>query len=175
MSLRPAAPSRTHAVLIGIETYAAGPSWDLDGPANDVLAMHGWLRGREVPASQIQTLVSVLADHVRTGLKRYISNKYTAGSSTLSVCLLANDIEQRLRRVPEQPLTPDESSRLVEAVRVGLSQQTRSAPLVLLTNLDVRSPARAVLREEFPALSVLCYQELSPDLNISPIAKIAWT
>lgn len=60
MSLRPADPARTHAVLIGIELYAAGSNWDLDGPSRDVLAIYEWLRGHTVPASQIQTIVSAL-------------------------------------------------------------------------------------------------------------------
>ena len=118
---------------------------------------------------------SVLAGHVRTWLKRYISNKYTGGSGTLSVYLLDRNLEQRLRQLPERPLTPDESSRLIEAVRKGLAPRTADAHAVLLTNFDVRATARAVLRDAFPMLSVLSYQELSPELNISPIARVAWS
>ena len=60
MTVRPADPARTHAVLIGIESYAAGSDWDLDGPARDVLAMHDWLRGHKVPLAQIYTVASPL-------------------------------------------------------------------------------------------------------------------
>jgi type III secretory pathway component EscV/tetratricopeptide (TPR) repeat protein len=116
----------------------------------------------------------VLADHVRTGLKRAISSKYTGGSGALSAYLLAPDIEQRLRRVPEQPLTPNESSRLLDAVGEKLTTDTKSPRPVLLTNLDVRSTARALLRAAFPTLAVVCYQELSAELNIMPRARITW-
>ena len=118
---------------------------------------------------------SVLADHVRTWLRRYISNRYTGGSGTLSVYLLDGNIEQRLRQLAERPLTTDESGRLIEAVRKGVPPQTPDAHPVLLTNLDVRATAMAVLRDAFPMLSVLSYQELSPELNISPVARIAWS
>lgn len=66
MSLNPADPARTHALLVGIEIYAAGANWNLDGPALDVLAVHEWLTSHDVPAAQIRTFVSALpANQVR--------------------------------------------------------------------------------------------------------------
>lgn len=53
-------PERTHALIVGIERYAAGASWDLNGPLNDALAMRGWLLDAGVPAMQIHLHVSVL-------------------------------------------------------------------------------------------------------------------
>ena len=55
-----AKPEHTHALIVGIERYAAGPQWDLNGPLNDALAIRKWLLGSGVPAGQIHLHVSAL-------------------------------------------------------------------------------------------------------------------
>jgi len=55
-----ARPERTHALIVGIERYAAGGQWDLDGPLNDALAIRGWLLSCGVPAQQIHLHVAPL-------------------------------------------------------------------------------------------------------------------
>lgn len=61
MSPRGATPARTHALLIGIESYEAGRAWELDGPAGDVMDVYDWLVSRDVPPNQIDVLASPLA------------------------------------------------------------------------------------------------------------------
>lgn len=51
-------PAKTHAIVVGVENYAAGESWNLDGPIKDALEVRQWLLDREVPANQIHTLLS---------------------------------------------------------------------------------------------------------------------
>jgi pyruvate dehydrogenase E1 component beta subunit len=46
---------------------------------------------------------------------------------------------------------------------------------VVLTTLSVRRAVRQLLAERHPQLAVLCYQELTPELNIQLIARIDWT
>lgn len=53
-------PDRTHAVVVGVERYAAGPSWDLPGPAADARRFTAWLRRRGVPAAHISLLLDAL-------------------------------------------------------------------------------------------------------------------
>lgn len=53
-------PDRTYAVVVGIERYAAGSMWDLDGAADSALRIIGWLRGCEVPAANITVLLTPL-------------------------------------------------------------------------------------------------------------------
>jgi hypothetical protein len=55
-----AKPEHTHALIVGIERYAAGPQWDLNGPLNDALAIQKWLIGSGVPAGQIHLHISAL-------------------------------------------------------------------------------------------------------------------
>ncbi|WP_327364101.1 effector-associated domain 2-containing protein [Streptomyces sp. NBC_01296] len=47
------APERTFAVVVGIERYAAGPDWDLPGPAGDALRFRSWLLRLGVPEQNI--------------------------------------------------------------------------------------------------------------------------
>ncbi|MEU9347050.1 caspase family protein [Streptomyces sp. NPDC048278] len=62
-----ARPDRTHAVVVGVERYAAGPSWDLPGPAADARRFTAWLRGRGVPAAHISLLLSALPEKSGAG------------------------------------------------------------------------------------------------------------
>lgn len=55
-----ARPERTYAVVVGAERYAAGPSWDLPGPAADARRFTAWLRGRGVPAAHVSLLLAPL-------------------------------------------------------------------------------------------------------------------
>ncbi|GGV93780.1 hypothetical protein GCM10010230_05410 [Streptomyces narbonensis] len=55
-----ARPERTYAVVVGAERYAAGPSWDLPGPAADARRFTGWLRGHGVPAANVFLLLDPL-------------------------------------------------------------------------------------------------------------------
>jgi hypothetical protein len=58
MSPRTADPAQTHAVLMGVEKYDAGPDWNKLSILRDVLEFYEWLRSRGVPAEQIVTLFS---------------------------------------------------------------------------------------------------------------------
>jgi type III secretion protein V len=55
---------------------------------------------------------------------------------------------------------------------VGNLPPTAQNP-VILTTQEVRLRLRKEVAHEFPHLNVLSYQELSPDMNIQPIARIS--
>lgn len=114
------------------------------------------------------------ADFVRASLKRYISHKYTRGSNTLVVYLLAPAIERRLIDAGTRPLADSEREELLKAVdaEVGTLPPTAQSP-VLLTTFEVRHSLRKVVEKKYPRLAVVSYQELSPDMNIQPIARIS--
>jgi type III secretion protein V len=100
----------------------------------------------------------------------------------LIVYLLDPEIERMLSPHPvlgtgEQRRTElAESARdkILEALRdeVGAYPLSASAP-VILTTIDVRPALRDLIAHEFPRLPVLAYQELSPEMNIQPIARIS--
>ncbi len=131
------------------------------------------------PVTRTESLDDLnVADHsnfVRTSLKRYISHKYTRGSNTLVVYLVDRALEERLTNVGNHPLTNDETTGLIKAVRneIGSLPSTAQNP-VILTTMDIRKTLKKLIERDFPTLTVLSYQELSPDLNIQPIARISW-
>ncbi|TKS96335.1 caspase family protein [Streptomyces lasalocidi] len=56
----PPEPADTLAVVVGVEAYAAGGGWSLDGPALDACRFAGWLTERGVPADQVTLLLAPL-------------------------------------------------------------------------------------------------------------------
>ena len=114
---------------------------------------------------------SRLADYVRTWMRFYISHKYTRGASTLAVYLLDSTFEERLRHAGSSELA-DDARRLTEAVKREMARHAKETRPVLLTNFDVRAKVRGLLRSAIQGLTVLSYQELSPQLNITPLARI---
>jgi type III secretion protein V len=111
-------------------------------------------------------------EYVRWTQKRYISHKYTRGQSTLIVYLMDPKAEAVLSSAGD--LEPDAESAILAAVRdeVGSLPPSAIRP-VILTTTTARRALRDLVAPEFPGLTVLSYQELSPEMNIQPIARIA--
>jgi flagellar biosynthesis component FlhA/lipopolysaccharide biosynthesis regulator YciM len=130
---------------------------------------------RLCPAMQGQSVSELtpaqLADFVRTSLHRYISHKYTRGRSSLIVYLLDTDIERRLMETETRPLSDEERQKFFAAIRAEMDRSYSGA--VILTGIEIRRALRRLLASEFPRLSVLCYQELSPELSIQPLGRIS--
>ncbi|MDQ3263115.1 MAG: type III secretion system export apparatus subunit SctV [Myxococcota bacterium] len=124
----------------------------------------------------------MLTEHVRSSLKRYVSNKYARGTNTLVVYLLDPQIEEAVRGAIKRTsagthlaLEPDIAQEIVQAVKneCGHLPPTAQRP-VILTAMDIRRYVRKLLEYEFnPPFSVVSYQELSPDLNIQPVSRIS--
>ncbi|MBL9037851.1 MAG: type III secretion system export apparatus subunit SctV [Archangium sp.] len=124
----------------------------------------------------------MLTEHVRASLKRYVSNKFARGTNTLIVYLLDPQIEEAVRSSIKRTsagthlaLEPDVAQEIVQAVKneCGHLPPTAQRP-VILTAMDIRRYVRKLLEYEFnPPFSVVSYQELSPELNIQPVARIS--
>ena len=113
------------------------------------------------------------AECARMRLRRYISHSYTRGRGTLVCYLVDPDIERRFAEA-RGPLPEDETRQFLDAVRdtIGNASNLRPFP-VILTGVEVRRHIRRAIEPEFPNVAVLSYQELSPELNIQPIARIS--
>jgi len=111
---------------------------------------------------------------VRMKLKRYISYKFTRGRSSLVVYLLDPQIETRIMNIDKQPLTDDGHDKLIKAIYNETKSLSSNQNIAILTNMEIRKRLYNLIRIEFPNLPVLCYQELSPEMNIQPIARISW-
>jgi type III secretion protein V len=123
----------------------------------------------------------MLTEYVRAALKRYISHKNTRGQSTLIVYLLDPQIEETVRSSVQHTssgsylaLEPEITQEILSAVRneVGNLPPSAQQPVVL-TTMEIRRYFRKLVELEFPHLAVLSYQELSPEMNIQPIARIS--
>jgi type III secretion protein V len=131
---------------------------------------------------QIEADSVMLTEHVRSALKRYVSHKYARGTGTLVVYLLDPQIEDAVRSSIKRTsagthlaLEPDIAQEIVQAVKneCGHLPPTAQRP-VILTSMDIRRYVRKLLEYEFnPPFSVVSYQELSPELNIQPVARIS--
>jgi type III secretion protein V len=131
---------------------------------------------------QVEADNVMLTEHVRAAQRRYISHKYARGTGTLVVYLLDPNIEDAIRSSIKRTsagahlaLEPELAQEIVQAVRNECGHLPPSAQRpVILTAMDIRRYVRKLLEYEFnPSFSVLSYQELSPELNIQPVARIS--
>ncbi|HYO59266.1 type III secretion system export apparatus subunit SctV [Archangium sp.] len=131
---------------------------------------------------QVEADNVMLTEHVRSSLRRYVSHKYARGMGTLVVYLLDPQIEEAIRGSIKRTsagthlaLEPDIAQEIVQAVKSECGHLPPSAQRpVILTAMDIRRYVRKLLEYEFnPSFSVVSFQELSPDLNIQPVARIS--
>jgi type III secretion protein V len=121
------------------------------------------------PVSQLMPADYV--EFIRARLKRYISFKYTRGANTLVVYLMDPRCEEVMRQ-------PERDAKAEAAIKAAIGEEIGSLPPsaqmpVILTTLEVRRRLRRLVSPEFPNLAVVSYHELSPDMNIQPIARIS--
>ncbi|PTL80493.1 type III secretion system export apparatus subunit SctV [Vitiosangium sp. GDMCC 1.1324] len=131
---------------------------------------------------QVEADNVMLTEHVRSSLRRYVSHKFARGTGTLVVYLLDPQIEEAIRGSIKRTsagthlaLEPDIAQEIVQAVKTECGHLPPSAQRpVILTAMDIRRYVRKLLEFEFnPPFSVVSFQELSPDLNIQPVARIS--
>jgi type III secretion protein V len=96
---------------------------------------------------------------------------YLLGSEIES--LLANQ-EQTLPTAFLAQLQLEDRDRILTAVRAefGALPVTAQDPVVL-TISSVRPIFRRLIATEFPRVATICYQEISPDMNIQPMRRIS--
>ncbi len=123
----------------------------------------------------------MLTEYVRMSMKRYITYKYSRGGNTLVVYLLDPQIEQAIKDSIQitssgnyLALEPEIAQDILDAVRVEIGDLPATAQQpVILTNVEIRRYFRQLVKLEFPYLAVLSFQELNPDMNIQPVARIS--
>ncbi|MFM8547591.1 MAG: FHIPEP family type III secretion protein, partial [Betaproteobacteria bacterium] len=122
----------------------------------------------------------LLTEYVRGALKRHISYKYSSGRNMLPAYLLAPRVEETVRAAIRQTsagsylaLDPAVSKKLVDSIKktVGVLPTTGHLP-VLLASMDIRRYLRKLIEQDLHDLQVLSYQELVPEINIQPLARI---
>ena len=126
---------------------------------------------------------AVLAEYVRSGLKRQISHSFTYGTNVLPVYLLdpgtESLIQQSIRQTPTgSHLALDEavSERLRNSL-VSNEEDARgvsdlTARPVLLTSVELRRYLSSHLTSIKAGIPVLAFEELTKQVKLRPIGRI---
>ncbi|MBU4484427.1 type III secretion system export apparatus subunit SctV [bacterium] len=131
---------------------------------------------------EIERDTLMLTEHIRAGLKRYVTHKFAGPGNSLAVYLLDPGIEDMIKNSIRRTekgnylaIEPEITQEIVEAVGKEIANHPfppGAKPPVILTTADVRRYFRKIVELEFPQLSVLSYQELAENLRIQPIARV---
>lgn len=122
----------------------------------------------------------LLADYVRSTMRRYISYKFSMGNNILPVYLLDPQIEEMVRKAIRQTsagsylaLDPPTAKKILKAVKdtVGDLGMQGHRP-VLLTSMDIRRYVRKLIERELYDLPVLSHQELTEEITIRPLGRV---
>jgi type III secretion protein V len=124
--------------------------------------------------------VVLLAEHVRTALKRQISHQFADRQQMLAAYLLSLEFEDVIRNGIRQTsmgsylaLDAEQTSDLLDRITetVGDLSAISHKP-VILTSMDIRRYVRKMIEESLYEVAVLSYQELVPEINVQPLARI---
>jgi type III secretion protein V len=120
-----------------------------------------------------------LTEHVRVALRRAITYKHAGDSGVLAAYLLDPMIEDAIREGIQKNATgsylalePQISRDIIAAVGRAVGPAGANGA-VLLTGVEIRRYVRRLVELEHPGLAVLSFQELAPEAQIRPIARIS--
>jgi type III secretion protein V len=118
-----------------------------------------------------------LAEFVRSQLRRSLTHALTQGARELSVLLLDPQIEEAVRsavsRTPAGSfltLAPAAARDIVAAVKRAVPRDS-DAPLVVLTQPDIRRFVRKLLELDLREARVVSYAELLPEVALRPVGR----
>lgn len=123
----------------------------------------------------------LLTEHVRGALKRQICYRHSSGMNIIPAYVVTPELEDTVRSAIRQTsggsylaLDPKVARQIVERVRRAMGDTTRqSRRPVLLTAMDTRRYLRKIIESECPDLSVISYQELTPEITVQPLARLS--
>ena len=122
--------------------------------------------------------IVMLAEYVRHGLKRYLTDKYAGPTRSMKALLLHPEVEEHFRRALQASnlgtilaLDPETAQRFVQSLRATVIEAA-VPKLVLLTAMDIRRYVRKLIEVEFSALPVVAYGELESDVRVEPVGNV---
>ncbi len=120
----------------------------------------------------------MLCEYIRTHLKRQISYKYCAAQNFLPAVLLEPNTEEIIRKSIRQTssgafLALDPASTKAILKEVGRVMQRCQGKVVIIASIDIRRYFRRLIETDFYEVPVLDYQELTPEISVQPLDKIA--
>lgn len=123
----------------------------------------------------------LLAEYVRSSLKRHISFKYSSGQNILAAFMIDPSVEELVRNGIRQTssgsylaLEPEQTASILEKVKecVGDLSGHMGTPIIL-TSMDVRRYVRRLIEGEYYDLPVLSYQEITNEITVQPLSRIS--
>lgn len=125
----------------------------------------------------------LLTEYVRVSLKRFVSYKFSGGRNVLVAYLLEPSVEELLRKSIRQTsagsflaLDPESAKKLLDEIKRqmgAIDQASADRPPVILCSMDVRRYLRKLIELDLPNVPVLSHQELTEEINIQPLGRIA--
>lgn len=120
---------------------------------------------------------AALTDYVRIALKEHICHQYRQADG-LHVWLLSPESEELLRDALRQTqsetffaLAQDYGANLLAQMRYAFPPYSDNQDVILVAQ-DLRSPLRALLKEEFHAVPVLSFAELNSNIAINVLGRL---
>ncbi len=121
-----------------------------------------------------------LVEHVRAGLKRPISFQASEGKSTLYVYRLDTEFEEMFRNSIRYGASGQQismESAMISQVRAAVQSVIGNLPStaqrpVILTDKDIRPFVFQILQSHFPDLTVLSFDQISPQIRPQHLAFI---
>lgn len=121
----------------------------------------------------------MLAEHVRSSLGRYITERFSRGQH-LDVLLLSPAHEEIVRRAIQQTSTgsflnlpPNDAQTLCDAVSARLAAlQVGVEDVLMLSSPDVRRFVKKALETQFPRLDVISYAEITDQSRINVLQTV---
>jgi type III secretion protein V len=109
---------------------------------------------------------------VRRALQRSLAWKFSSGTNTLLVYLLDAALERQFAGEPHpsKPLRDELQEALYD--EMGHLPSTAARPALLVSSA-VRPQVREALCPERRDITVLCYEEIPPDVNVQPVARVS--
>jgi type III secretion protein V len=120
-----------------------------------------------------------LAEYVRTQMRRAITFRLTGGAGKLDVVLVDAVIEDTVRRaITRTPagaflaLPPQAARDVIDSLRTAVASVAAPGPAVaVLTQPDLRRFVRKLIEADLPAVPVVSYAELLPEIALKPVAR----
>jgi type III secretion protein V len=123
---------------------------------------------------------AVLTEYARMALRRQICHQFSQGG-LLNAFLVSPDTEEIIRSAIRQnsqgsflSLDPDITRQFLDSVADNYMPYLYDIlPPVILVSQDIRRYVRKLIEEEFFTVPVISFSELSPELQVQPLGKIA--
>jgi len=123
----------------------------------------------------------LLVEYVRSSLKQYISYRFSGGQSLLASYVLTPETEETIRKAVRQSssgsylaLEPRLKQSFNESLKQTLGDLSEATHKpVVLTAMDVRRYIKKLVEIGYDDVPVLSYQELTDQITVQPLGKIA--